>query len=222
MGEMKDMLFNRLHALMDKGQSGVIAILDDETVVMWINPLRTVLADGAWGDQYRECATAGDAECAVSSYAQWAVECLADDDRRFEDKYFQESLEHLVWIMAHEDSANPDGDLRDEADNLDYDLFMGTSVTGAATLESDIAAFLRMKSENGEIEMELRAVEGGVGKFCISHGEDGYVLSKEYLEPFTDDETGKMYQITRLEPILWSDSPGALYARYRALLAVKQ
>ena len=222
MKEMKDMLFNRLHTLMDKGQSGVIAILDDETVVMWINPLKTVLADGAWGDQYRECATTGDAERAISSYAKWAVECPADGDKRYDNKFFQDNLEHLIWIMAHEDSTNPDGDIRDEADEPDFKRFMSVSVTGEPTLESDIAAFLRMESENGESEMELRAVGGGVEKYCICRDGESYVLSRVFLDPFTDDETGKTYQITRLEPVLWSGSLGALYARYRALLAVKQ
>ena len=208
MKEMKDMLFNRLHALMDKGQSGVIAILDDGTVVMWINPLKSVLATSEWLDNYRECATAEVAERFIAGYADQVSELVDDNDERFDAEYLQENLETLLWEMAHEYSTNPDGDMRDEADNPDYKRFMSVSVTGEPTLESDIAAFLRMKPENGE--------------YCIYRDGENYVLSRVYLDPFTDDETGKTYQITRLEPVLWSGGPGALYARYRALLAVKQ
>lgn len=62
---------------------------------------------------------------------------------------------------------------------------------------------------------------GEVEEYCICRDGENYVLSRVFLDPFTDDETGKTYQITRLEPVLWSGSLGALYARYRALLAVK-
>ena len=216
------MLINRLHSLMDKGLSGVIAILDDGTVVMWINPLRCVFASSEWLDNYRECATVEVAERFIAGYAGQVSELVADNDERFDTEYLQDNLETLLWEMAHEDSTNPDGDMRDEADEPDFKRFMSVSVTGEPTQESDIAAFLRMESENGESEMELRAVGGGVEKYCICRDGESYVLSRVFLDPFTDDETGKMYQITRLEPILWSDGPGALYARYRALLAVKQ
>ena len=117
---------------------------------------------------------------------------------------------------------NRDATLRYEAGKPDYRRFMSVSVTGEPTLESDIAAFLRMKSENGEIKMELRTIGDGVEEYCICRDGENYVLSRVFLDPFTDDETGKTYQITRLEPVLWSGSLGALYARYRALLAVKQ
>ena len=222
MKEMKDMLFNRLRTLMDKGQSGVIAILDDGAVVMWINPLQSVLATSEWLDNYRECTTAEVAERFISGYAGQVSELIADNDERFDAGYLQGNQETLLWEMAHEYSTNPDGDMRDEADNPDYKRYMSISVTGEPTLESDIAAFFRMKSENEKITMKLRAVGGGVEEYCICRDDENYVLSKVYLDPFTDDETGKTYQITRLEPVLWSGGPGALYARYRALLAVNQ
>ena len=222
MKEMEDMLFNRLHALMDKGQSGVIAILDDGTVVMWINPLRCVFASSEWLDNYRECATAEVAERFIAGYAGQVSELVADNDERFDTEYLQDNLETLLWEMAHEDSTNPDGDMRDEAGKPDYKRFMSVSVTGKPTLESDIASFFHMESENGEIKMELRTIGDGVEEYCICRDGENYVLSRVFLDPFTDDETGKTYQITRLEPVLWSGSLGALYARYRALLAVKQ
>lgn len=222
MKEMKDMLINRLHSLMDKGLSGVIAILDDGTVVMWINPLKSVLATSEWLDNYRECATAEVAERFIAGYADQVSELVDDNDERFDTEYLQDNLETLLWEMAHEDSTNPDGDMRDEAGKPDYKRFMSVSVTGEPTQESDIAAFYRMKSENGEITMKLHAVGGGVEEYCICRDGENYVLSRVFLDPFTDDETGKTYQITRVEPVLWSGSLGALYARYRALLAVKQ
>ena len=222
MKEMKDMLFNRLHALMDKNQSGVIAILNDETVVMWIDPLKTVLASDEWLNNYWECATVEIAERNIADYANLVSELIDDNDERFDAVYLQEYLETLLWEMAHEDSTNPDGDMLDEVDKLEYKRYMSVSVTGEPTQESDIAAFYRMKSENGEITMKLHAVGGGVEEYCICRDGENYVLSRVFLDPFTDDETGKTYQITRLEPVLWSGSLGALYARYRALLAVKQ
>ena len=142
------MLINRLHSLMDKGLSGVIAILDDGTVVMWINPLRCVFASSEWLDNYRECATVEVAERFIAGYAGQVSELVADNDERFDTEYLQDNLETLLWEMAHEDSTNPDGDMRDEADEPDFKRFMSVSVTGEPTQESVGALTLTSVSSN--------------------------------------------------------------------------
>ena len=219
--EMKN-LFKRLHTLMDKGQSGVIAVLDDGTVVMWINPLRTVFSrNDEWGDSYLECAyvPVAEAEHFLTRYDGQAGECLTDDDARFGPDYLQDSLELLLWHMAHETSTRPDGDMRDDAGEPDYDLFQRVSVTGAADLESDIAEFFRM-GKNRDV-LTLRVAGGGSGEFCMDICWNDFVLYKCIPEPFYDNETDETIQVKEVEPVLYSGGPGALYARYRALLAMK-
>lgn len=59
----------RLNSLIENGKSGIVAYYDDDAVVVWVDPLKTIYAQQEVCDSYRECATAADAEHFLACYA---------------------------------------------------------------------------------------------------------------------------------------------------------
>ena len=89
----------RLKSLIENGNSGIVAYYDDDdTVVVWIDPLKTIYAQQEVCDSYRECATAADAERFLARYAGRTdsyPDSVLDDPER-EKAYLSDSMWSLL------------------------------------------------------------------------------------------------------------------------------
>ena len=151
---------------METGKSGVIALLSDGTAVVWLQPLRTIFATGEWGYSYRECDSTVSAERFADYYAGQSDEWPLTELERSEQEFVSDCLWRLLWAMAHD----PDFDMENESDNywewdVDQDRFERESLTGAETLEQDIAAFFNLLAKGegfkiGDQQFTVSASDG--------------------------------------------------------------
>ena len=216
----------RLKALIENGKSGIVAYYDDdETVVVWVDPLKTIYAQQEVCDSYREFATAADAERFLACYAgrtdSYPDSVLADPEK--EKEYLSDSMWSLLWAMAND--YNSYEWLIDAPDipEIDYKQFESVSVTGAETVEKDIAAFMQFVREAGEFIVSL--VNGKTETFHVSgdYPDDGegrvYALYKTFPDSFTDESTGETITVDRNGLIIRADSVAVLYAKTREYVA---
>lgn len=209
-----DTLVNRLNALMEKETSGIVARFEDDTVITWIHPLKTLFARQEWGDSYLACDSAADAENFLSGFAGQPCQCPISESGDAEQQYLSDCLWSLLWDMVHEE---PEIDCE-----IDFDRFRLYPLTGAETVEKDIAAFLQLLGSHEIFKTPHTGKDQS--SFCADIHQDDesgpiYILYRIIPEPFTDEKTGDNVQIDRYYPIIQADSAGSLYAKSRAFLA---
>jgi len=209
---------DRLYSLMETGKSGKIALLSDGTAVVWLQPLSTIFATGEWGYSYRECDSIASAERFVDYYAGQSDELPLSESEYSEQEFVSDCLWRLLWAMAHD----PDIDVENELDNywewdVDQDSFERESLTGAETLERDIATFFNLLAKGEGFQI-------GNKQFTVS-ASDGdkirpvFSLYEASPEPFLDEETCLTYQVLRLKLVFRASSAAILYAKCRAFRA---
>ena len=103
------------------------------------------------------------------------------------------------------------------ATGVDQEHFEHGSLTGAETVEQDIAAFSELLANNREFAM-------GNERLCLQSFEDDeygrvYVLCKIIPDSFMDEDTGETFPVERVVPVFQASSPGILYAKCRAYRA---
>lgn len=203
---------DRIASLMGNRESGVVALFSDGTIITWIQPLRTILARNDWEDSYREDPSVSLAERFVSHYCKYADEIPLSEFEGSVQGYLSDCLQCLLWHMAHDpdDRAGNESDEYWEWDDL-QDSFEHSSLTGADTVEQDIAAFTGLLEDNQEFAI-------GKEKFCLQSFEDeeygcAYALCKIVPDAFTDEETGETFPVERVVPVFQASSPGILYAK---------
>lgn len=94
---------------------------------------------------------------------------------------------------------------------------LGCSLTGAETVEQDIAAFSGLLEDNREFAI-------GDERFCLQSFEDEecgcvYALCKIVPDSFTDEETGETFPVELVVPVFQASRPGILYAKCLAYAA---
>lgn len=203
---------------METGKSGVIALLSDGTAVVWLQPLRTIFATGEWGYSYRECDSTVSAERFADYYAGQSDELPLTELERSEQEFVSDCLWRLLWAMAHD----PDFDMENESDNywewdVDQDRFERESLTGAETLELDIAAFFNLLAKGegfkiGDQQFTVSASDGDKKRPVFS-------LYEAFPEPFLDEETGVTFRVLRLKLVFRASTAAILYAKCRAYFA---
>ena len=204
---------DRIASLMGNRESGVVALLSDGTAVVWIEPLHTVFArNDEWGDSYLEGATNTAAERFISRLAEQSEMLPLDRLGCPEQETLSDCLRCLLWHMAHDtdDRAGNESDEYWEWD-VDQESFERSSLTGAETVEQDIAAFTGLLEDNREFAI-------GDGRFCLHSFEDEecgcvYALCKIVPDSFTDEETGETFPVERVVPVFRASRPGILYAK---------
>ena len=203
---------------METGKSGVIALLSDGTAVVWLQPLRTIFATGEWGDSYRECDSTASVERFADYYAGQSDEWPLTELERSEQEFVSDCLWRLLWAMVHD----PDFDMENESDNywewdVDQDRFERESLTGAETLEQDIAAFFNLlaKGEGFKIGDQQFTVSASDG----DETHPAFSLYEAFPEPFLDEETGVTFQVLRLKLVFRASTAAILYAKCRAYFA---
>jgi len=216
----------RLKSLIENGKSGIVAYYDDDdTVVVWVDPLKTIYAQQEVCDSYRECATAAAAERFLACYAgrtdSYPDSALADPER--EKAYLSDSMWSLLWAMANDyESYEWLIDMPDIPE-VDFKRFESVSVTGAETVEKDIAAFMQLVRAAGEFGVSLENGETETFHVSGDYPDDGdgrvYALYKTCPEPFTDESTGETVTVDRYRLIIRADSVDVLYAKTREYLA---
>ena len=214
----------RLKSLIENGKSGIVAYYDDDdTVVVWVDPLKTIYAQQEVCDSYRECATAADAERFLACYAgrtdSYPDSVLADPEK--EKEYLSDRMWSLLWAMANDyESYEWLIDMPDIPE-VDFKRFESVSVTGAETVEKDIAAFLQLVRESGEFTVYPSA--GGQVTFKAERVEDKrevYVLYKRIPEPFiVDNTTGETITVDRMVMQIQAASIAVLYSKTREYVA---
>ena len=215
----------RLNSLIENGKSGIVAYYDDDAVVVWVDPLKTIYAQQEVCDSYRECATAADAERFLACYAgrtdSYPDSVLADPEK--EKEYLSDSMWSLLWAMANDyESYEWLIDMPDIPE-VDFKRFESVSVMGAETVEKDIAGFLQLVREAGEFSVSL--INGKTETFHVSgdYPDDGdgrvYALFKTCPEPFSDESTGETVTVDRYGLIIRAYSVAVLYAKARELVA---
>ena len=204
----------RLQTLMGSGKSGVVALLDNGTVIVWIEPLRTIFANNEWEDSYMENPSVISAGRFVSGYIEQSDEIPLSELPVSEQECVAECLRRLLWDMAHDDDCADNES--DEYWNWDIDqnCFESGSLTGAETLEQDIADFFQFLDSDREFSI-------GDKRFNVYSSDDdecgtAYVLSEILPDTFTDEDTGENFEITRCAPVFRASTPGILYAKCRA------
>lgn len=203
---------------METGKSGIVALLSDGTAVVWLQPLSTIFATGEWGDSYRECDSIASAERFADYYAGQSDELTLTELDRSEQEFVSNCQWRLLWAMAHD----PDIDMENELDNywewdVDQDNFERGSLTGADTLDQDIAAFFNLLDKGEGFQIGNR-------QFTVSasDGDDTrpvFSLYEALPEPFLDEETGLTYQVLLLRLVFRASTAAILYAKCRAFRA---
>lgn len=216
----------RLNSLIENGKSGIVAYYDDDdTVVVWVDPLKTIYAQQEVCDFYRECATAADAERFLACYAgrtdSYPDSVLADPEK--EKEYLSDSMWSLLWAMANDyESYEWLIDMPDIPE-VDFKRFESVSVTGAETVEKDIAAFMLLVREAGEFGVSLENGETETFHVSGDYPDDGdgrvYALYKTFPDSFTDESTGETIMVERNGLIIRADSVAVLYAKTREYVA---
>lgn len=203
---------NRITSLMGNRESGVVALFSDGTIVTWIQPLRTIFASNEWGDSYRENPSVDSAGRFVSHYCKYADEIPLSEFEGSVQEYLSDCLQCLLWHMAHDldDRAGNEADEYWEWD-VDQASFERSSLTGAETVEQDIAAFTVLLENN-------QAFAIGGEQFFLESFEDEeygfvYALRKLFSDSFTDEDTGETFPVERVAPVFQASTPGILYAK---------
>lgn len=203
---------DRISSLMGTRKSGMVALLSDGTAVVWLQPLHTIFARCDCEDSYRECDSVAEAERFMSHFAGQRDERPLTELGCSEQKFLSDCLWSLLWDMAH-DPDNHAGNESDEFREWDVDpvSFEHSSLTGAETVEQDIAAFTGLLEDNREFAI-------GDGRFCLQSFEDEecgcvYTLCKIVPDSFTDEETGETFPVERVVPVFRANRPGILYAK---------
>lgn len=209
---------DRIASLMGNRESGVVALFSDGTIVTWIQPLHTILARCDWGDSYRENPSVSSAERFVSRYCRYADEIPLSEFEGSVQEYLSDCLRILLWHMAHDIDDGAENELDDFWEwDVDQASFERSSLTGAETVEQDIAAFTGLLENNQEFAI-------GKERFCLQSFEDeeygcAYTLCKIVPDSFTDEDTGETFPVERVEPVFRASSPGILYAKCLAYAA---
>ena len=87
---------------METGKSGVVALLEDGTVIVWIEPLRTIFSRNDWEDSYIERPSVSSAERFVSRYTELSDEIPLSELPCSEQECLAVCLRGLLWDMAHD------------------------------------------------------------------------------------------------------------------------
>lgn len=209
---------DRIASLMGNRESGVVALFSDGTIITWIQPLRTIFARNEWEDSYRENPSVSLAERFVSHYCSISDEIPLSEFKGSEQEYLSDCLQYLLWYMAHDrdERAGNESDEYWEWDDL-QDSFEHCSLTGAETVEQDIAAFTVLLENDQEFAI-------GGEQFCLQSFEDEeygcvYALCKIVPDSFIDEDTGETFPVERVVPVFQASTPGILYAKCLAYAA---